>query len=45
MYVHLPPTENVEDKEIPPKRRHAEVQVQPQLQPESTKESQGIYSH
>ena len=40
MCVYLPPIENVEDKEIPPKRRHVEVQVQ--LQPENTEESQGI---
>ena len=37
--VCIPPTENVEDKEMPPIKRHAELQVQPQ--PGSAEENQG----
>ena len=41
MCICLPPTENVhvEDKEMSPKRRHMEVEIQPQ--PERAEESQG----
>ena len=36
-------TENVEDKELPPKRRHVEIEIQEQ--PERAEESQGIITN